>query len=410
MARLFPVLSEPAARLYLVGQIVSVHGAWVQDITLNLLTWQLTGSPAMLGAVNFLLFGPAVLAAPLLGPRLDAENVRAITLKILYGALILAVVLALLTRAQWMSVPMIACFALLRGLLTGLEMPARQVLLAASVKDSANIANAVAANTVVFNVARMLGPAIAVALFATTGPAWCFALGAATLLFMIGCVRTMPRIAPRIDSHRRTAARPSLRTAVTYLRSDRIGSLLMPASTLLGVCAGGYQTLIPALADRVFGSAAWTGWLFGAVGAGSLTAGLLLSSRWMPPASRRGQIAMPWAVAIALIGVGLAQDIQVALACLYLMGFGLTFTAAGFNAGLQQRAPAELRGALIGLYSMCFMGAMPLGHLLSGSLAQWLSLRETFLSMAALLALGVTGIFAPRWIALGRFEFDSDRI
>jgi predicted MFS family arabinose efflux permease len=388
-----------------------VHGAWVQDITLNLLTWQLTGSPAMLGTVNFLLFGPAVLAAPLLGPRLDAGNVRGITLKILYAALALAIVLTLLARSEWMTVPVIAGVALLRGVLTGLEMPARQVLLAASIRDSANIANAVAANTVVFNVARMLGPAIAAALFVTAVPAWGFALGAATLLFMIGCVRAMPAISARTDAQGRTAVRSSLRAAVAYVRSDRIGALFMPASTLLGVCAGGYQTLIPALADRVFGSAAyWTGWLFAAVGAGSLTAGLLLSSRWMSWACRRGQIAMPWAVALALLGVGLAERVEIALAFLYAMGFGLTFTAAGFNAGLQQRAPSQLRGALIGLYSMCYMGAMPLGHLLSGSLAQWLSLRQTFLSMAALLAFGVAAVFVPRWLALGRIEFDSDRV
>ena len=85
-------------------------------------------------------------------------------------------------------------------------------------------------------------------------------------------------------------------------------------------------------------------------------------------------------------------------------------TPAGFNAALQQRAPANLRGALIGLYSMCYLGAMPLGHLISGTLAQWLSVRQTLAAMFGLLAAGALAIFVPRWLAIGRIEFDSDRI
>ncbi|MDO8704420.1 MAG: MFS transporter [Sulfuricaulis sp.] len=410
LARWFPVLREPAARLYLTGQMVAVNGSWIQDITLNLLVWQLTGSPALLGAINFLLFGPVVVVAPLLGPRLGAHNARRVTLRILWSTLALAITLTTLAATDALSMPLITALALMRGVLTGMEMPARHMLLTTSIRKKTRIANALAANVVTFNLARMIGPAIAAALFATVGAPLSFLLGAATLVFMIFCVNALPLPA---TSHNPADAgmRPGIRSAAAYVRADRQASVFLPTVTLVGLFFGGYQTLVPALAEHVYGNAAtWTGLLFGAAGAGSLCAGIVLMSSYMPIACRRWQVGMPWVVVLALLGLGLTTQPGTALACFYALGFGFTFTAAGFNSKLQQNAPPELRGALVGLYSMCLMGAMPIGHLLAGALAQWLSARQSLLVQAVLLALGICAVFMPRWIALGRIEFDADRI
>lgn len=409
--RWFPALTEPAARRYLIGQLASVNGAWVIDITLNLLVWQMTGSPALLGLVNFLLFGPMVLVAPLAGPRLRPDNARRATLFILGGSLATALLLAGLAFGQLLTLGSIAVIAALRGICGGLELPARQVLLAASIVHPGHIGNAVAMNTVVFNVGRMLGPALAAALFAALDAWWGFALGAVTLVFMMFCVASMPAVVLPTTPGGSPPPRPGMRVAVAYVRADRLASLFMPVCTLVGLFAGSLQTVVPALADGVFGSATtWVGWLFAASGAGSLVAGILLSTRIMPAACRRLQMAMPWVVVLSLFGVGLAPLPQVAMAWFFAMGFGFTFCAAGFNAGLQQRAPAELRGALIGLYSMCFMGTMPIGHLFTGLLAQHFGVRSTLLVLGALMTAGVAAVFVPRWVSLGRIELDCERV
>ncbi|NUZ06108.1 MFS transporter [Piscinibacter koreensis] len=408
--RWFPALTEAAVGRYLIGQLVSVNGTWVIDITINLLVWRLTASPALLGAVNFLLFGPMVVVAPLAGLRLRSDNARRATLSILAVSLAIALALAALAATHALGTAAIAVLALLRGICSGLELPARQVLLAASVVNPALIGNAVAMNTVVFNVGRMLGPAIAAALFAALDATWGFAIGAATLVVMILCVASMPLPPIGTSSGAGAARGPGLRHAVRYVRADRIASLFMPTCALVGLFAGSLQTIVPALADRFGGAAAWAGWLFGASGFGSLCAGILLSTSLMPVALSRLQISMPWVVAAALIGVGFAPLPVVAMLWFFAMGFAFTFCAAGFNSGLQQRAPAELRGPLIGLYSMCFMGSLPLGHLLAGILAQRLGVRVTLLILGALMAAGAAAVFVPRWVSLRRVELNSERI
>jgi MFS family permease len=411
LSRLFPGLAEPLVRRYFVGQSVSVLGSWIQNITLNLLGWQLTQSPALLGVLNFVLFGPAVLVTPLAGPRVHPGNARTLTLVTVGGSLLVSSALALLSASASMTVPLMIGLALARGIFAGLEVPARQVLLTTAVTDRTRIANAVAMNTVAYNAARMVGPAIAAAIFGTLGPTAGFAATAMALAVMLVNVIKLPR--GRVAEHdaHPSDLRRGLRGALDYVRRDRLARLFLPVSTCLALLGSSYQTLVPVLADHVYGSATkWTGFFYAAAGAGSTVAALLLSSRFLFPASRRLQVLTPWTVVIALVGLGTTSAPAVALACFAVLGFSLTFTGPGTNAKLQQHAPPALRGALVGLYAVSFTGAIPLGNLMVGTLAQWLSVQGSFLAMAAVLTVALSMLFVPRWIAHRRIVIDADRI
>jgi len=412
LAELFPALAEPLVRRYFLGQSVSVLGAWVQSITLNLVTWELTRSPAMLGVLNFLLWGPSVLITPLAGPYANAGNARRQVAWTVAGSMAVALALALLSATQWLSVSLALALAAARGVFAGLEVPARQVLLTTSVADPKRIGNAVAMNAMAYNAARMIGPAIAAALFGVLGATAGFVASAGALAVMLGVVVSMPRAGE--DEAQAAASRdgrPGLRAAIRYVRSDRHARLFLPVATCLAVLGSSYQTLVPVLADRVYGSAtAYTGAFFAAAGAGSTAAALLLSSRFLYPASRLLQVVTPWTVVLALAGLGLARWPALALACFAVLGFALTFTGPGTNAKLHQNAPPVLRGALVGLYALSFTGAIPVGNLLMGALAQWLSVRGTFLAMAAALAVCLALLFVPRWMAHGRIVLDGEEI
>jgi len=409
--RWFPALAEPNVRLYLGGQSVSVLGTWVLDITLNLLAWQLSGSPALLGLLNFLLYGPGVIVTPLFSARLTSANARRLTLWVLGGGLAVATGLALLMAAQALTVPLILAFAVARGMLNGMEVPSRQMLLIDSVEDRALIGSAVALNTVVFQLGRMAGPAVAAVVFARAGAAWGFAFSVLALLIMVGCVLRVSSVAATPLDPLPAGVRTGLAGAWAFVRGDRFGGIFLPMVIFQGLFAGGYQTLIPVLADRVYGDAnAWTGWFFGAVGCGALLAALLLSTHLLAPALRRLHVLIPWLTVAALAGLGITRTPAIALTCLAGVGFGMAFLATGTNSVLHQRVPPELRGGLIAIFLMAYVGAIPVAQLMAGALAQWASVQTTFLIMAAGMLVCVATMFVPRWRALGRIELNAEKI
>ncbi len=405
----FPALTEPKVRHYVLGQGASFLGTWMLDITLNLLVWQLTRSPALLGLLNFLLYGPGVVVTPLLSTRLTVVNARRITVCVLAAALAVPVVLSLTALLQWLSLPLLLVAAGVRGVVGGMEIPSRQMLLMNIVEDSSNMGSAIAMNTVVFLLARTMGPALAGLMFEPLGPLCAFALAAAGLAFML---RWVVRL--RIANPCSAAAgseRVGLRGAWAYVCKDGFGSLLLPVLAFVASCVGAYQTLIPVLADRVFGDATrWTGWFFAAAGGGALVAALLLSSRHMDAVLKRLLLIVPWWAVLALAGLGFSSHPAPTLFCFAILGFCVSFLGTATNATLHARLPIRARSGLIALFLMAFVGVMPPSQLLAGLLAQWLSVQTTFYLLAVVLCLALLALYGARWRRLGRLELDASRL
>ncbi len=382
LLRNFPALAEPGVRRYMLGQAASVLGFWVQAITLNLLLWDSTHSPVALGLLNFLLYGPMLVVAPLFGGRLKPQNSRDTVLRILACTLAVSATLLVASFMGRLSPAGILGAALVLGVLSAMETPARQLMLTSSLEDRSKLSNAVAMNTVVFNVGRMAGPAVAALVYSHAGPTAAIAFSFAGILTMRFCVQG-------ITTHRiEVKAAGGLRGALKFARGDAFARRYLPMITCMGLFVGTYQTLIPVLAAQQFGNAAkYTGLFFSCAGAGSFVAALLLSSRWALGPS--ALVWAPWVSVAALAGVTASFWPSMAVPCFVVIGFTLTFASTSVNATLQHRAGDEVRGGVVGLYSMAFMGAMPVGHLMVGALSSAIGPRLSFGVLSGLLSVSL---------------------
>ncbi len=410
-ARWFPALGERNVRLYVLGQAVSILGTWVLDIMLNLVLWEGTRSPGLLGTLNFLLYMPGLLITPWFAASLSANNARRRTMGVLIGGLAVAALLTLCSAAGWLSTSVILALAVARGVLNGMEQPARQMLLATSMSTLEHIGGAVALNTVVFQVARMAGPALAALMFATIGAAWGFAFSGAAIAVMIACVLRVRPSVPAPSPPPSTDRQGGLRGALRFVRGDRFGSLFVPVIICMAVCTGGYQTLVPVLADRVFGSTArWTSLFFAAAGAGALAAALIFSTHWATPAQRRLPVPVPWLVALALLGLGMSRWSPLSLLCFGVIGFGMTAVSVGTTAVLHRQVPPDSRNGLIALMLMAFNGVIALTQMPVGWLAERLGVQGAFRVMGGVMLGGLLLLFAARWRRLGRIEINAERL
>jgi MFS family permease len=410
LGRAFPALAEPRMRRYLSAQAASLLGSWVLDITLNLLVWRLTQSPAMLGALNFLIYLPSLVVTPLLSGRLRVDNARRLSLAVLAAAMAVAVGLTLGHALGLLTLPVLLGAALVRGVLGGMEVPSRQMLLMSLTHDSARLASAIALNTVVFLLARTLGPALAGLMFEPLGPGAGFVLAALGTAVMWRNVWRLPRPSPVLQAPT-PAQGGGLGAALRFVWQDGFGRLFLPMTACVAFCAGAYQTLVPVLADRVYGSAsAWTGWFFGASGVGALVAAVLLSSRHVEASLRRGLMAVPWLAVLALALLAVSAHVATTLAGFALLGFCTSFVGTGTNATLHRRVPPAARGGLIALLLLAFNGVMPLAQLVAGALAQWGSVNAAFGWLAAGLAVVLAVAYGWRWRRLGRVVWDMNRL
>jgi len=391
ISRLFPALSEASLRRYLGGQVASVLGSWTQNVTLNLLVYHLSGSAAILALLNFLLYGPQLIVAPIAGSRIRSENARRVTLCVLATSLLLTLSLISLNLLGILGVKLILAHALAIGISSAIEVPARQVLLLTSLRDVSLTSNAVAMNTMVYNVGRMVGPTIAGFVYPTLGPIASFSIYVLALCIMALCVRSI-----RLTSATRPSRADSgLRDAVGYVMSDAFSARYLPILACVGLFAASYQTLVPLLADKAFHDAArYTGVFFACAGAGSLSSAVLLSSALGPRASARFIAWAPWCAMAALMVLATTDSAGATIPAFFALGFSLTFAATSTNATIQRQCPEHVRGGLVGMYGMAYNGTMPFGYLLVGTVSEALGVRHTFAAMAIVLATGVISIIA----------------
>lgn len=378
--RYFPALRESAARRYFAGQSASIVGTWTQTITLNLILWEQTHSAGLLGVLNFLLYGPMLFLPAAFGARLQPATVRVVTLRIVAASGLVSLALCVAAWCGLLRPGAILVTGLAMGVIGAIEMPSRQLLLTTLLQDKSLFVNAVATNTLVFNLGRMLGPAVAALIYAKWGAAWAFGLGSLGVLFMCAMMASLSGV--RIPEVR-SGGRGSMREAFAHVRRDAFARRFVPLLSCLGIFVSSYQTLIPVLAATGYGDAArFTGLLFGCAGAGSLSAALLLSVA-LGDAARRQLLAWtPWLCAGALMLIALAPTVVLTALCFWLLGAALTFSTTTINATLQRGCPGHLRGGVVGIYAMAFMGAIPLGHLVIGALAGAVGVRTAFAVMA----------------------------
>jgi MFS family permease len=375
-------------RLFWLGQMTSMIGTWAGEVALAWLVLSLTDSPAMLGLSITVRFLPSTILSLFGGVFADRFAKRPVLIVTQSGQLLVALTLALLTTWGDIGITAILVLAALRGVMDSLDMPARQSFVVEMV-GTEDVANAVALNSLQFNVARIVGPVLGAALIGTIGIAACFYLNAATFVVVIGSLVALRTAQLHLAPPRNKAPiLKQLREAFAF--SYRTPDIMVIFLLVFAVGTFGYNfmTVLPLLAKYVLDSGpAGLGALTSSLGVGSMLAAMWMASRGTP--SRRLLLGAAACFSLLLMLLGLFRLQVVAMGLLVGLGLcGILFMTTA-NTRLQLLSPDSLRGRVMGVYTWLFMGMGPLGSLLVGWLAEWSGVQPMILETAGATSLGV---------------------
>lgn len=390
----FAALRGPNFRLYISGQAVSLVGTWMQTVAQSWLVLQLTGSATAIGIVLALQTVPMLLLGPYGGVVADRSDKRRlmIGLQSLMGvqALILGLLVVTGTVALWH----VYVLAILLGLNQCFENPARQSFMLELVGPE-DLRNAVSLQSVLASCSRMIGPAVAGMVIAAGGLGVCFLLNAASFVAVVTSLLRLDvsRLQPSPPAAR---AKGQLREGFAYVRrtSDLAVPLLMMA--LVGCLAFEFQVVLPVLADRTFESGAGAyGFLTAAMGAGSVVGGLAVAT-W----GRTGTkplVVSALAFGIALAVAAAAPTLTSLVVIMVVVGaLSVTFTSTT-NSSLQLAAAPTMRGRVMALWSVAFLGSTAIGGPIAGWVSeQWGGRAGLLLGAGACLVAAMLGLLALR--------------
>jgi MFS family permease len=363
-------------QLFFAGQLVSLTGTWMQSVAQSWLVYRLTGSVMLLGFVGFAGQIPVFLLAPVGGAVADRRNRHRILIATQTSAMVLAFALAALTLLGHIQVWHVFVLAAALGLVNAFDIPARQAFVADMVGRD-DLINAIALNSSMVNGARIVGPAVAGILVASVGEGWCFFINAASYVAVIAGLLMM-----RITRHERVplpgSALANIAEGFRFVAQTAPVRALLVLLGVISLMGMPYAVLMPIFADRILhGGASGLGLLMGASGAGALVGALSL-------AVRRGMRGLGRWVALSSAGFGaslilfsLSRSFWLSAALLVPAGFSMMIEMASSNTLIQAMVPDALRGRVMAVYSMMFMGMAPIGALLAGLLANRLGAPHT---------------------------------
>jgi MFS family permease len=353
-------------RLYFIGQSISLVGTWMERIAINWLVYTTTHSALMLGVVNFAGQIPTLLLSAYGGTISDRHNRYKILLTTQIAAMVQASIMATLVLLHIYNMPAIIGLSICLGVINAFDTPSRQSLMIVLIEDKSYLQNAIALNSSMVNLARMLGPAVAGVLLTTVGMGICFLLNALSFIAVIASLLLMKL--PAMDVKRSTqSVWTGLKEGYDYLRraEDIKLVILLMACTSLFVMP--YSTLMPVFAKDIFHGDAGTYSLLNSIsGVGSL-----MGAIYMATLKNTGHIKRLIIVACLMFSAGLgifALCNSLWLALLFIMpaGAGAMMQIAGTNTFVQTNVSDEMRGRVISYYVMAFMGMQPLGSFLVG--------------------------------------------
>jgi len=386
----FPALRHRNFRRFMVGQGISLIGFWMQSVAQGWLVFRLSGSALALGVVSFAGTLPILCLAPVAGVLVDRVSRHRLLLVTQTVLMLLALALAIVVAAGVVTVPLVVAAAAGVGLVSALDLPARQAFLV-QMSSPEDLPSAIALNASIFNAARVVGPAIAGVLVTAVGEAPCFFLNAASYLAVLAALARMELPAAPAGP---PAAVGTLRSGFRYVRRERALRGLLLLLGVVGAFGLQYQVLMPVFAQRVFGRGpAGYGLLLTAGGLGALASALHLAwRRHSRRDHRRHLLAGLVLFASGVLGLGVTPWFALALPLQALAGFGMIRYTATTNTLLQLLVDDRYRGRVMGLHTVMFIGTAPAGSLLLGALAQ------RFGAPAAALLSGAVLLGAAGWL------------
>jgi len=381
-------------RLFFTGQMVSLIGTWMTQIAMTWLVYSLTKSPLMLGVVAFAGQIPSFVMGPFAGVIVDRWPRHRLLVGTQICAMIQSFALAFLALSGMIQVWHIIVLIALQGLINAFDMPARQSFVVEIVEDKADLSNAIALNSSMFNMARLIGPSVGGILVATVGEGWCFLIDGISYIGVIAALLAM-RIKPPDTTRQHKNALQELKEGWAYVTGSlpiRSLIMLMAWVSLVGMP---YGVLMPIIAGETLrGGPNTMGFLMAASGSGALVGALFLAAR----KNIRG-LGKRIPLLVAVFGGGLlvfsqSTALWLSMLTLFVMGFALMQQNASSNTILQTIVDDDKRGRVMSFYIMAFMGMAPFGSLWAGAMASRIGAPST------LVISGIGCLLASIWIAM----------
>ncbi len=371
------------------------------------LVFRLTHSAVLLGTISFAGQIPTFLLAPIAGVLVDRWNRRTVLVVTQAAAMVQSLAIAWLTLTNRVTIWEILVLSAFQGCINAFDMPGRQSFLLEMVSSDgetgrADLSNAIAINSSMVNLARLIGPSLAGLLISVSSEGWCFLIDGVSYIAVIASLLMM-RLAPAqaVAKHLRVSMLSQLKEGWDFVRSFAPIRTILLLFAVLSLMGWPFTVLMPIFAAVVLHGGPHTlGWLMASLGVGSLASALSLVLR----KSVRGLLKMiPIAAAIfgaGLILFGLSQQLLLSMAVMLVVGFGMMQGLTASNTIIQTIVPEDKRGRVMSYYTVAFVGMAPFGSLFAGTVANWIGAQRTVMLSGAVCLLGA-GWF---WTQMGRLR------
>lgn len=367
------MLRERDFALYFTGNAASASGTWFQNLAASILVYRLTHSAFLLGVLNFGQFIPVLVLSPWAGAVADRLDRRHIALVSQVVAATLSMSLAILAWTGHAGEWVVIAFTLGAGVTSAFSAPA-QLALISSLVDEAEVPQAVALNSMTFNLARAIGPALAALAIATLGIPAAFLLNAFSYLILVVALLL---IHPRPQQR---AARAKVRESIQLLRDDPRLAVYLLIVMAVGFASDPVNTESPAFANEFGKPDTWAGALIGVFGAGAVTAAFLVAGRVAGSRTRMARTLL--LLGGGIVAYCLTPWLWLAFVPLFVAGFGYLASNTSATARLQLGVAEHQRGRIMALWSIAFLGMRPFASLLDGALAAAFGVRVAGIVLA----------------------------
>jgi len=379
LTRMFRALRYRNYRLFFIGQGISLIGTWMQQVAISWLVYSLTNSAFLLGVVAFSGLISTFLLTPFAGvlvDRLDRHRILVITQTLaMLQAFALAAVVLTGTAAVWNLILLSAAL----GLINAFDMPTRQSFVLDMVTNRADLGNAIALNSSLFNSARLIGPSVAGVLVALVGEGLCFLINGISFIAVIACLLAM-KMAPTPARGKQEDFFRGMKDGANYAFGFRPMKYIIILLAFTALVAMPYPVLMPVFAKEVLqGGANTLGFLMAAAGVGALAGAIYLASRQNVFGLDKVIVVSTFSFGIGLICFSFSRITALSMLFMAVTGFGMVVQLAACNTILQTIADDDKRGRVMSLYIMSFMGLAPFGSLLFGGLADVIGAPYTLL-------------------------------
>lgn len=395
----FKIFANYRYTLYFGGQLVSFVGTWMQQVALAWFTYELTGSPFLLAVVGVSAQLPALVAMPIAGVAADRMNRHKIIIATQVLAMAQAFTLAYLTLTNQVEVWHLVALGVFVGLVNSFDMPARSAFVI-NLVDRDELHSAVAMNSSLLNITRLIGPALAGFIIGAWGAGMCFLANAFTYIAVIIALLLI-RGDFRPKETEKRAVIDELKEGFAYVyRTVPIRSVLLLVC-VLGLGASAYMLLLPVFVKQIGGDAKTLGYLMSASAAGSLAGTLTLAARKSAVGLVSWVVVAALLFACAVIGFAFVRSFWPAIGVISIIGATMMLMMAACSTILQSVVDEDKRGRVMSLFAMSFMGAAPLGGVLGGAVADRFGFHTTVLGC------GIYCLFVASLFALGAHKVQA---